>query len=175
MSGVIGTQGFTKGQSGIAGRPAPGTVVQVVKAHNNSGHESSGTTSDTSSSSLTLAITTKFKHTAIKVEMSHYGTHAQEVSYGKAWIQRAISGGGTTQLYHNAPNMVHHHINRADNRNNYEPLHFGCIDEPGQVAGTTITYTARYHRLSGQASPSGLYYFCHSGYLSHVALTEYIV
>jgi len=177
MSGIIGNAGYSSGSTtGILARPGVGSTVQVVKRQVNSGHERSNSTSAVTGSSLSHAITTKFSNTAIKVEMTHYGTHCQPEARGKNWIQRAITGGATTQIGESTA-MFQHHFYGEGNRNvaNYEALSMNYIDEPAQAAGTTITYSARFYRGSTGGGLDNYYYFCHNGYLSLVWLTEIII
>ena len=139
--------------------PAGHVIQTVIKQNEAQSHNEVGNSSTLSSNELTLAITTTLLNSKIDVQMISYGCHSQENSKGAVWLQRAISGGATTQLEENK--FVNGHFNRGQgNVNNYEPLILTYIDSTGYAASTTMTWTARFKRQSGTNS----YYFVHNGY-----------
>jgi len=146
--------GFTSAQM-----PA-GSVIQFAGVAGSAGSsEYVGDGSDYTSGINTASITIQGGTSSKIVIVSYQGaSHCQDGTQGKSWVQRAISGGATTQIQDSVNALHHFRVSGAGSH--YYPVSQTYIDTPNVAAGTTITYSGRYMRQSGSNS----FYYLHGGY-----------
>ena len=135
-----------------------GSVIQftgvsgIAGSHNSVG-DGSSYTSDINTASITIQGGTSSKIIILSMQGA---SHCQDGTAGASWIQRAISGGATSQLQ---DSDCWHTFRVAGNDSHYYPITQTYVDTPNVAAGTTITYSARYKRTTGSNS----FYFLHNG------------
>ena len=154
--------------AGLLGTGVSGHVLQTVWKQNEAqSMEAAGDGSEYTSGEVSDAITTREANSKILLRGTSFGAHSQNGTRGEVWWQRAISGGATSQLEQSK--LIDNYYNRASGDvSQYEPLILEYMDSPGVAAGTTITYSTRYHRVNGSNS----FYWVHTGHGVLVVLQE---
>jgi hypothetical protein len=154
--------------AGLLGTGVSGHVLQTVWKQNEAqSMEAAGDVNTYTSGEVSDAITTREANSKIFIHTISFGSHCQNGTRGEVWLQRAISGGATSQLEQSK--LIDNYYNRASGDvSQYEPLILDYMDSPGVAAGTTITYAARYARATGSNS----FYWVHTGHGVLVVLQE---
>ena len=155
-TGTIALQNQLSGMTS-ASMPA-GSVIQFTGVSGTAGsHESVGNGSTYTSGINTASITIQGGTSSKIIIQSMQGaSHCQDGTAGATWIQRAISGGATSQIQ---DSDCWHTFRVSGAGSHYYPITQTYVDIPNVAAGTTITYASRYKRTAG----SNGFYFIHSG------------
>ena len=125
-----------------------------------SGHESTTSTTPATSAHTTAAITIKGGTSSKVVILVYSGAQINNGDgIGVSWIQRAISGGATTQINENSSYI---------NGNNFATATQVYVDTPNVAADTVVTYSGRYMRESG----SSTFYYLHNTFGYGISIME---
>jgi hypothetical protein len=145
-----------------------GSVIQFAGASGTAGStEQVGDGSSYTSSQNSAAITIKGGTSSKVIIIVYQGaSHCQNGTVGQSWIQRAVTGGATTQIL--TGDAQHAISDLTETGSLYFPISQVYIDTPAVAADTEITYSGRYSRLSGSNS----FYYLNSGFAYGITIME---
>ena len=170
--GVLTATSFAGSGASLTGLTASqlpaGSVIQFAGASGAAGSsEAVGDSSSYTSSQNSAAITIKGGTSSKVIIIVYQGaSHCQNGVVGQSWIQRAVTGGATTQIL--TDDARHAIRNPHEDGGLYYPISQVYIDTPAVAADTEITYSGRYSRLSGSNS----FYYLHSGFAYAITIME---
>jgi len=145
-----------------------GSVIQFAGASGTAGStEQVGDGSSYTSGMNSAAITIKGGTSSKVIIIVYQGaSHCQNGTVGQSWIQRAVTGGATTQIL--TGDAQHAISDLTETGSLYFPMSQVYIDTPAVAADTEITYSGRYSRLSGSNS----FYYLNSGFAYGITIME---